>query len=392
MRRVLYFGTYDRAVGRNAILIDGLRSAGLEVVECHAPVWADTRAKLRAARGGWADLLALSRYAAAAPSLVRRHAAAGDYDALVVGSTGHIDLPLARRLATRSGKPLVFDPLVSVAETVRDRGLLAARSPRLGAIRAAERRLFALADLVIADTAPHADALATDMELPSDRFAVVPAGAPPEFRAAATPYAGAGRESNREPTLRVVYFGQYIPLHGLPTVMAAAARLLDRPDIRFELVGRGQELEAVRRLADELRLANASFTIGWLSPGQLANEHIAPADVCLGAFGAQRKAQLVVPFKVFTGLASGRAVVTGDTPAVAGALRRGEEVHVVPPADAAALAAALRVLADEPGRRLGLARAGQQAYDERFAPEKLGRLLVAALQAAERRARGNVAR
>jgi len=371
--RVLIFGTYDRGVGRNAILQEALRAAGIEVALCHAPLWRDTADKLAAARRTGRLAGAAGRQAWAWVRLMAAHARAAPYDVLLVGATAHLDLPLAHRLARRRRRPLVFDPLVSISETVRDRGLLRPGSRRLAALVRLERRLFALPDLTLADTLAHAQALAREVGLCLDRAAVVPAGTPSVYRRLARPYVPG-------PGLRVAYFGQYIPLHGIRTVLDAAARLRHRPDVRFDLVGIGQELAEARAHARRLELVNVRFRPVWLGPEALAEGHIEPADVCLGAFGALPKAARVVPYKVYTALASGRAVLTADTPAVRELLRPGEEVWTVPPADPDALADALARLADDPALRARLARAGQAAYDARFAAGPLGDLLCAALE------------
>jgi glycosyltransferase involved in cell wall biosynthesis len=380
--RVLYFGTYDREVGRNAIMIGGLRRAGAEVDECHARVWQGTEDKLRVARDWRSDAEAALRLVRAWTSLALQHRSAAPYDVMVVGSTGHLDVPLARRLARSRGRPLVFDPLVSVAETVRDRSLLPHDSRRLTWIRSAERRVFRAADLVVADTAQHADFFAESIGVSRERLVVVPAGAPAAFRSAATPYEPAPRRP-----LVVGYYGQYIPLHGLETVLAAAARLRDRQAIRFELVGRGQMLQQVQAEARRLGLTNVSFVETWLPPERLAREHLARADLTLGAFGRQPKAMRVVPFKVYAGLASGRAVVTARTPALDELLASGREVWTVPPADDAALAGAVARLADDAALRSSLAAAGQAAYDQRFSPQVLGRRFAEALETLVREGR-----
>lgn len=364
--RVRYFGCYDRGAGRNAILIEGLRAAGLRVDECHAPLWVDTRAKLAAAGGGRAAAAALLRQARAWANLVGRWRTMPPCDVVLVGATAHLDLPLARVLV-RGRMPLVFDPLVSIGETLRDRGL-ADRHPRRGALLARlERRLFRLPDLCLVDTRAHAEAWRAELGLDPARTLVVPAGAPSVYRHALPPY-----RPRAEGPLRVLYFGQFIPLHGLEVVLEAAARLADRSDIAFQLVGTGQMLEATRARAAALGLERVRFDPRWLPAEALAAEHIAGADLCLGIFGAQPKAGLVVPFKVYTALAAGRPVLSADTPALRELLRPGEEVAAVPPADPAALAAAIRRLAADPAERERLARAGQAAWDARFAPGVLG--------------------
>jgi glycosyltransferase involved in cell wall biosynthesis len=185
----------------------------------------------------------------------------------------------------------------------------------------------------------------------------------------------------------VVYAGQYIPLHGLETVVDAAHRLRDREDIVFDLVGRGQALPAIRERARALHLPNLRFSETWLSPEGLADAHLASADICLGIFGDQPKAQRVVPYKVYTALASGRPVITADTPAIRELLAPGAEVWTVPPADPEALATAILALAEQPHLRRALARAGQAAWDARFAPEVVGAKLRAALETVVRQER-----
>jgi len=365
--RILYFGTFDRAAGRNAILIEGLTAAGVDVATCHVPLWRDTTAKLQAVSHGPGTAAVPVRQLLAWVRLTRAHARAGAYDALVVGATAHLDLPLARRLASRRGRSLVFDPLVSLGETVRDRGLLPARSRRLAMLEALERRLFRLPDLCLADTTAHAEAFQAALGVDRCRLAVVPAGAPSIFRRLAPVYA-----PRDDGGFRVVYFGQFIPLHGLDVVLHAADRLRDRPDIGFELVGVGQKLAECQASARRLALPNVTFDPAWLPAEVLIKRHIAPADLCLGVFGDQPKAGRVVPFKVYVALAAGRPVLTADTPAVREMLVPGDEVWTVPPADPAALAGAIAQLADRPGVRAGLAARGQAAWEARFAPAVLG--------------------
>jgi len=396
--RVAWFGTYDRGVGRNAILIDGLRASGAEVVELHAPLWSSTDAKVAAVAGrGSIPLLRLAaRQFGAWFRLARQARRLGRVDAVVVGPTAHLDLPLARRVARRRGAVLVFDPLISASETARDRGVVAAGSLRARTMRAVERWLFGLPDVVLVDTAAHGRALAADVGLDPERAVVLPVGAPAVYREATPAYTvgdpssatgGAATKGDASAmgisVCRVVYCGQYIPLHGVATILAAAHALRERSDIKFELVGLGQGLAAARAQAEALELPNVRFVEAWLPPAELAARHLAPADVCLGIFGTSPKAAVVVPHKAYMALAAGRALVTGDTPAARELLRPGEAM-LVAPGDAVALAAALVALADDPGQRARLAERARAGWFERFSPEVLGAALADILAAAVR--------
>src|SRR5207237_3327419 len=145
--RVLYFGTYERDYPRNAQVISCLRLAGVEVRERHEAVW-DGR------RDGWkAGAADAVRLAAAEARLLR--APRERFDAVIVGYPGHFDLPAARRAAR--GAPVVFNPLVSLADTfVDDRRRFRPGSPAGRALTAVDRHALRAHDLVGCDTQAHA--------------------------------------------------------------------------------------------------------------------------------------------------------------------------------------------------------------------------------------------
>ena len=93
-------------------MIAALRGAGVDVIERHVSVWEGSTHKWRA--GG----RVAARLALAEARLRRRPK--DDFDALIVGYPGHLDLAAARRVAR--GRPVVFNPLVSLYDTfVEDR-------------------------------------------------------------------------------------------------------------------------------------------------------------------------------------------------------------------------------------------------------------------------------
>ena len=149
--RVLYFGTYERDYPRNAQVISCLRRAGVEVEEHHVGVWEGRRESWQAGPS------AAARLALAELRLLRRPDC--EFDVLVVGYPGHLDLAAARRAAR--GRPVVFNPLVSLSDTfVADRGSFRAGSLPARALGAIDRHALRAADLVVADTQANADHLA----------------------------------------------------------------------------------------------------------------------------------------------------------------------------------------------------------------------------------------
>src|SRR3954469_3847059 len=126
MTRVLAFGTYERSYPRNAQVVSALRGAGVDVIERHVSVWDGREHKYGAGVG------AAGRLAAAELRLLRRPPT--DFDVLLVGYPGHLDLPAAKRVARR--RPIVLNPLVSLSDSlVDDRGRFRPGSPAARILR-----------------------------------------------------------------------------------------------------------------------------------------------------------------------------------------------------------------------------------------------------------------
>jgi glycosyltransferase involved in cell wall biosynthesis len=338
--RVLYFGTYEREYPRNAQVISCLREVGVTVVERHVPVW-EGKHKFSAGLG------TAVRLAHAELALLRRRRV--EFDALVVGYPGHFDLPAARRAA--HGRPVVFNPLVSLADTfVEDRARFTTGSIAARALAAVDRAAFRAADVVVADTVQHA---ALFRRLGARRVEVCLVGA--EERV----FTPGWRQPDRFDCL---FVGKLIPLHGLETILEAA-RLA--PELEFRIVGSGQlERHLQRRPPNVSRRA-------WVEYDELPRE-LHGAGCALGIFGTTPKAQRVIPNKVFQALACGTPVITADTPAARELLVDGESALLVRPGDPDALAGALRRLASDPTLARAIAAGGLAAYRERASEAILG--------------------
>jgi len=50
---VCYFGTYRQNYSRNKNMIAALRSVGVEVKECHVPLWHGVEDRVAVTSGGW---------------------------------------------------------------------------------------------------------------------------------------------------------------------------------------------------------------------------------------------------------------------------------------------------------------------------------------------------
>jgi glycosyltransferase involved in cell wall biosynthesis len=342
--RILYFGTYERDYPRNAQVISCLRRAGVDVVERHEGVWEGRRESWRAGRG------AAARLAAAELRLLRRPRT--HFDVIIVGYPGHLDLPAARRVA--HGRPVVFNPLVSLSDTfVADRRRFRPGSLPARALAAVDRRALRTADLVVADTRANADYLARLAGVPPNRIEVCFVGAEERlFRPGWSP----------QQPFTCLFVGKLIPLHGLETILDAARAA---PDLSLRIVGSGQ-LEPL--LGD--RPANVEW-LPWVEYEHLPAE-LHRAGCALGIFGTSDKAKRVIPNKAFQALACGTPLVTGDTPAARELLAHDESALLVPPGDPEALVAALRRLAGDHELARRLSAGGLAAYRAGASEEVLG--------------------
>jgi glycosyltransferase involved in cell wall biosynthesis len=330
-RELMFFGAYDPGYPRNSIIRKGLLKCGYRVYECRV----DDRLKVH------------MRYPVLAwKNMMMRHRGS----IVFVPDFRHKDVPLAWLLSRISGRSLVFDPLVSRYETrVLDRGDVPEGSVQAWHNRNIDRLSFRLPDLVLADTEAHAAFYIDQYALQKGKVGALHIGFDDDFFHE-VPYSSSGGG-----TLEVLFYGTYLPLHGVRTIIDAISLLADRP-YHFTLVGEGQTYDEMRERAAHLSSKLVSFMPK--VPVERLNSLIAEADVVLGIFGVTRKAAMVIPNKVYQALAVGRPVITADTPAVREIFTSGEHLATVPPGDANALADAIRMLGDDVELRGNIAAVG----------------------------------
>ncbi|HXF81405.1 MAG TPA: glycosyltransferase [bacterium] len=275
---------------------------------------------------------------------------------------------------------------MSLDETLADRGIGAPWTATRVLARAIDRLAFRLADLVVVDTAAHARRFAATCGLHPSKVVVAPVGAR-DPAGLSTPGKTAGPSAPLSTSgLHVLYFGGFIPLHGVPVVLDAARHLAGEEGVRFELVGDGQDAELAERQVGAWGLDRVQVRRTWMPEAELVQRHVRVADVCLGIFADRPKTMDVVPAKLYLALACGCPVVTADTPAVreeilAHAPPAEPPVLLCPPGDGRALARALLRLRDDPELRAALARRGRALYERRFTPACIAADLARAIEA-----------
>jgi glycosyltransferase involved in cell wall biosynthesis len=345
--RLLFFGAYDPTYPRNLIIRKGWRAVGHSYAECRV----GTKRKVH------------TRY----PALIARYLRMERERATIyVPEFRHKDVPLARAIASIERCKLVFDPLVSRYETrVLDRGDVRAGSLQAWHNRNLDRLSFGMSDLVIADTGQHAAFYRDWFGVDREKIKVLPVGFDDEIFHP-VPWRDRGE------TLEVLFYGSFLPLHGIDTIVAAASELAGEK-VRFTLVGEGQTLGTVKERVASGRMENVRF-IPQVSTNEIA-QLISRCDIVLGVFGRTPKTTMVVPNKIYQALAVGRPVITADTPALREFFVPGAHLEVVPAGDGAVLAAAIVTLGRDRARAKGLADTGSAHVRERFNPVEIARRL-----------------
>ena len=121
--------------------------------------------------------------------------------------------------------------------------------------------------------------------------------------------------SNVSAQTEVLYYGNYIPLHGLEYVLESIRRLRNPDDFNFVFVGEGEGRPPIESLARELGIFER-IDFRDSVPEHELHPLISRAHVVLGVFGESEKAATVIANKVWQGLASGRVVTTRRTTAL----------------------------------------------------------------------------
>jgi glycosyltransferase involved in cell wall biosynthesis len=387
--RVLYFGFFDPSYPRNAVLRHGLRTSGVEVIECNVPrhLWpgsagvseGDERGRSRLRRE-LSEVLATGRRAWHLWKTASRLQA---IDAVVVAEFNHGIVPLASLVARRLGAPLIVDVLLSLYdEGVRHRGLLTPGRPRAIYRRQADRWAIRLADCVLADTREHVEFFESEFGGVRRKARVLPIGFP-DWEIQTTPMP----ERGRRPYV-VLFYGYFHPIHGLEHVISAAEQLAGDGRFEFRLVGRGQMFDKIAAAARDASPRARISLRPPVHPSELS-DLIASADICLGVFGRVGLGERTLPNKVWQCLGAGRPVVTRSGLASSRILRDGEHCLLVPPGDPGAIAEALRRLANSQDLASALAKSGADMVRQSYSSARIGAQLAHTIGALSAKKRGD---
>ncbi len=294
-------------------------------------------------------------------------------DLYILGFRGHEIAWVVRRL-TR-GRPLVFDALMSPFAALTEERKAGTLGALLGQLwRPWEARALREADLVLTDTVLHAAYYTRTFGLAPERILPVPVAA---AESTATPE-GIVTRADSDP-LHVLFYGSFLPLHGIEIIVEAAASVKDIP-LRFDFIG-GNPAQAwrLRALCANVGVSNYTHRT-WVSFDELIAREVPAANLCLGGpFGGTPQARRVVAGKTSQCLALGRPTIIGAIDANYGFVDK-HNCLLVPQGDARALASALRWAYANREALPMIGQRGQMLYRERLSVQVISQLLYPALE------------
>ena len=177
--------------------------------------------------------------------------------------------------------------------------------------------------------------------------------------------------ANDEP-FEVLFWGGFIPLQGVDTIVRAAASL-QSDNVMFTIIGAGQTLAECLELRQQLNADNIEFA-GWQNPESIAIK-ASRSHVALGIFGTTEKAGRVIPNKAYEALAMGIPLITRTSTAAHELLRDNVDCLLVPAGNAEDLAKKILWARDNYVDVLKVAEQGQQLFEDVCSPAKVGEVL-----------------
>jgi glycosyltransferase involved in cell wall biosynthesis len=187
------------------------------------------------------------------------------------------------------------------------------------------------------------------------------------------------KQHGLEGRFAVAYMGTLGLAHGLVTVLEAAERLRDRPEVVLLLIGDGAERDKLEREIRERKLENVRL-LG-LRPRAEMPAWIATVDLLLVMLRDLPVFATVIPSKIFEFLGQERPVVLAAPPGeIRGLVEEAGAALVIEPERADALADAIRAAIDEPARAAAVASAGRRWVEAEFVRDVQARRMADFLQ------------
>jgi glycosyltransferase involved in cell wall biosynthesis len=169
---------------------------------------------------------------------------------------------------------------------------------------------------------------------------------------------------------RILFLGRLETAKGIDELLDAAAALAPRfPQLRLVLGGEG-DLAHARRRAAELGIADRVELPGWIGPAARDAELARAAVFCLPSHAEG------LPMSMLEAMAAGRPVVVTSVGGIPETIQDRDNGLLVPPRDAAALAAALASVLEDDALRAHLAARARETIEQQYSLAVVGEQLA----------------
>jgi len=186
------------------------------------------------------------------------------------------------------------------------------------------------------------------------------------------------RDAPKRAVFTALYWGNFLPHHGVDVMLDAAAILKKESSIEFVFLGAGPYKAIAEAYAAEQSLFDVRFE-GFVNQPEL-HEWIGRSHVCLGVFSEDVRALASITNKVCEAAASGKAIITEDSPPIHQRFTEQESIITVPPGSPDALAVTLESLQKKPERVAQLEMMSLAVNQREFSTPVIAELLVANIQ------------
>lgn len=286
--------------------------------------------------------------------------------------------------------PWVFEIRDLWPESAVTTGVLSKTSPLTKILYWLERRACRSANRINVLTPAFRTSLVERKLATGDKIVFVPNGADVEHFKPASRDNDARRRFNWGDRTVFMYAGAHGRANAVGQLIDAAELLRDRPDILIASVGYGPDREALEQTARDRKLDNIMF-IG-PQPKEAMPEIVAACDVGVAVLQRNPTFHTVYPNKVFDYMACARPTLL----AIDGVARQlvcddAKAGVFAEPEDAAAIAAQIRLLADDAGLRRRLGENGRQWVLANATRESLAARYLSVLESIARRTKAHPA-
>ena len=290
----------------------------------------------------------------------------GKSDAVVVGFFAQPIFPLVTLLYRG---PIIADAYFSIFDTlVNDKQKATAGSLKGRLCFWLDSYMLKHAQISLTDTCEHVQYLKQQFEVPDADVRRL------WISAEATALPSRLKNANSNSTFQVFFWGGFIPLQGVPTIVRAAGLLQDE-NVQFSIFGAGQTLSECEGLKSKLQISNLDF-LGWATPAAIV-DRACKSHVALGIFGETEKAGRVIPNKAYEAMAMGIPLITRASAASDELFVDGKNCLLVAPGDAKQLAAKILWARDNYTAAKNIAAQGLVTFTNVCSPKVIGDQLAA---------------